>query len=122
MDLRSCTAKEIRSLLDECHADIRMIAKLHPDLIPQLENQFRIDKEIYGILPIYLRVQTNEGLINTTIRYNEFIRFLPIWKQRPDIIDSTMAGDLIRPSRLPLLHESKSATELLGQVPNPKKN
>lgn len=121
MDLRSSTPKQFLSMLDECHADIRQIARLHPEVIDQLETQYNMDLTLYGKLPVYLCIQTNEGLINTSIRYSEFLRFLPVWKKRPDIIDSTMVANIIRPMNIPLLHDSQRAVELYGDLPSPNK-
>lgn len=118
LDLRSSGIKEIQTMLDMCHADLREIAKLYPEVIDQLEFQMKMDESMYGRIPTYVRVSTNEGLVNTTIKYSEFKKFLQVWKQRPDLIDSKMVENILHPTKIPLLRDSDSAEDRMGTIPD----
>ena len=122
MDLKSCSTDEIRRVLDASHSDIRLIAKDHPEIIEQLEAQYNVDKSTLGRLPKFICVPTNSGLVNTTIPYREFLRFLPLFKQRPDLIDTGFADGIIHRREIGLADPSVStyAKVTMGSIPLPK--
>jgi len=119
---RDMDGDKIRRVLDECHADIREIAIRYPDLMRSLEEQYEMDKKMYGRLPTFICVQTNSGVINTTIRYSKFVKLLPIWKARPDILDSKMVDDIVNTRNIALRQDGRGASELFGMPPTPGAN
>lgn len=121
LDLRTCSIEELQRLLDRCHCDLREIAHEDPSVIDQLDMQVQMDEKMYGRRPTYIRVSTNSGLVNTTIRTSDFLRFIQLWKQRPDLVDTPMAEALLKPKNVPLVscNESDSVVKELGVMPIP---
>jgi hypothetical protein len=109
------TADEIRTkILDPHHSNLNEIAASHPEVIEQLIQQYENDKRAYGKIPTFVTVQTNSGLVNTTIRYSDLIRFIPLFQQRPDLIGTTLADGLAKRKEVTLQKNSYLASELFG--------
>ena len=89
MDIFSLDADGIRKMLDECRSDIAVIAARHPEVMEAFKNQYETDKKMYAKLPTFIFVSTNAGLINTTIRYRDFLRVLPMFEQRPIWVENS---------------------------------
>lgn len=114
-NLSNMTADEIRTkILDPYQSNLNLIAADHPEVIEQFEKQYENDKVIYGKLPVFISINTNSGLINTTIRYRDLIRFLPLFKQRPDLVGSSLGNSLAKRSEIPLNKNSYNASDLYG--------
>jgi hypothetical protein len=121
MDLRTSDMDEIRRMLDNTHSDIIEIGKQYPELIEQFEAQYEIDSKSFGKLPTFICIPTNSGLVNTTIRYSEFLRFLPMFKQRRDLIDTDYARNIVHSKQIALTNSSIEASSVMGMPPVPKK-
>lgn len=121
MDIFSLDADGIRKMLDECRSDIAVIAARHPEVMEAFKNQYETDKKMYAKLPTFICVSTNAGLINTTIRYRDFLRVLPMFEQRPDLLDTNMGRELSRRRTIPLNQNSDSASAIFGMPPMSKK-
>ena len=116
-NLIGMTADEIRKkILDPYSGNLQLIAMEHPEVIDQLELQFEQDKAMYGRMPVYVSINTNSGLVNTTIRYSDLKRFLPLYKQRPDLVPTNLGAQLARQTQIPLSEGRKSikASDLFG--------
>lgn len=114
-NLITMSADEIRvKILDPYHSNLNEIAAAHPEVIEQLIHQYEVDKRTYARIPTFITVQTNSGLVNTTLRYSDFIRFLPLFTQRPDLVGTTLADSLARRKEIQLQKNSALASELFG--------
>ena len=121
-NLSSMTADEIRrKILDPYQSNLNLIAADHPEVIDQLAQQYENDKMIYGKIPVFISITSNSGLINTTIRYRDLIRFLPLFKQRPDLIGTALGNNLAKRTEIPLTQESYRASDLYGLPDTPQR-
>lgn len=119
VDIFNASADEIRKLLDECHSDVSVLAQLHPEVMNQLKTQLEMDKRTEGRIPTYIVIRSSGGLVNTTIRYRDFLRLLPMFEQRPDLMDSNMARNLAKRKEIPLNLKSDRAVDMFGLPPMP---
>lgn len=121
-NLASMTADEIRrKILDPYQSNLNLIAAEHPEVIDQLAQQYENDKAIYGKIPVFVSITSNSGLINTTIRYRDLIRFLPLFKQRPDLVGTALGNNLAKRTEIPLTQESYRASDLYGLPDMPQR-
>lgn len=121
LTLTNMTADEIRrKILDPYQSNLNLIAEAHPEVIEQLAKQYENDQAIYGKIPVFISVNTNTGLVNTTIRYRDLIRFLPLFRQRPDLIGTNLGSTLAKRTEIPLTQDSYRASDLYGlpNIPN----
>lgn len=119
MDIFSLDADGIRKVLDECRSDVAVIASKYPEIMESFKRQYESDKKMYARLPTFICVSTNAGLVNTTIRYSDFLRVLPMYEQRPDLLDTNLGRDLSRRRTIPLNQKSDSASAIFGMPPMP---
>ena len=117
IDLRSSDTEGIRKLMDECHSNIQVLAQTHPEVIDQLYGQVKSDEKMYARLPTFVCIPTNSGLVNTTIRTSQLLQFYQLFKQRPDLIGTKMAENIVSPMKVGLVTNSESAKEKLGEIP-----
>lgn len=118
-NIRSMTAEEFRKkVLDPYTGNLQLIAMDHPEVIEQLAEQYELDQKTLGKIPTFITINTTEGLLNTTIRYSDFTRFYPLFRQRPDLIDSKAAANLAKRSTIPLTLNSTYAKSVMGEVPD----
>ena len=121
-NLASMTADEIRrKVLDPYQSNLNLIAADHPEVIEQLAQQYENDKTIYGKIPVFISITSNSGLINTTIRYRDLIRFLPLFQQRPDLVGTMLGNNLAKRTEIPLTQESYRASDLYGLPDMPQR-
>ena len=120
MDLFSLDGDGVRKMLDECRSDVAMIASRYPEVMEAFKRQYEIDQKQYGRLPTFICIATGTGLINTTIRYSDFLRVLPMFEQRPDLLDTNLGKDLAKRTQIPLIDKSDSASAMFGMPPMPK--
>lgn len=121
-NLASMTADEIRrKVLDPYQSNLNLIAADHPEVIEQLAQQYENDKTIYGKIPVFISITSNSGLINTTIRYRDLIRFLPLFQQRPDLVGTVLGNNLAKRTEIPLTQESYRASDLYGLPDMPQR-
>ena len=116
--LFNMTADEIRrKILDPYRSNINNIAAAHPEVIDQLIDQYEKDQKIYAKIPVFISINTSNGIVNTTLRYRDLIRFIPLFKQRPDLIGTSLGDSLAKRTQIPLTTESYLASDLFG-MPN----
>lgn len=120
IDVYNMTADEFRKILDECRSDLASIANAHPEIMDAFKHQYEMDKRNLGRLPTFICITSSGGLINTTIRYRDFLRLLPMYEQRPDLMNSSMARNLAKRKEIPLNKISDRAVDMYGLPPQPK--
>ena len=118
IDVHTMNGDDFRKILDSCQSNLQRLAIEHPEVIKAFEKQYEIDQKTYGRLPTFILIQTTSGIVNTTIRYSTFLKFLPIWQTRPNIIDSAMVSSIIKSPNVPLSEKPIYAEELFGNVPD----
>jgi len=106
-----------KKVLDPCESNLQKIAMTHPEVMEQLAQQYDRDKREYGRLPTFISLTTPNGTVNTTIRYSDFLRFYDLFKQRPDLVDTTMAANLAKKTQIPLKNNAVKASDIWGEPP-----
>lgn len=120
MDLQSMSAEDIGKMISNCHSSLAELAQddRYPGVIDALAEQVEMDKKRFARLPTFISVPTNQsGLVNTTIRTSQFLQFWALYKQRPDLVGTKLAENILHPKSLPLVNDSGSAEDGMGAIP-----
>lgn len=118
LNIFNMDANDLRKkLLDPCESNLQKIAIMHPEVMEQLAQQYEKDQKEYGRLPTFISITTGTGTINTTIRYSDFVRFYDLFRQRPDLVGTTLAANLAKKTQIPLTNKARNAADIWGDPP-----